>query len=1650
MSTKDKVRKGSNKDKGEKEIEEIYKKMSQHDHILALPDTYIGSIEADTKKMWIYDEDNNLMVKKDIIYTPGLYKIFDEVLVNARDHTVRDKSCKTIKVNIDKETGEITVFNDGNGIPVAIHKEHKVYVPELIFGNLLTSSNYDVKGKTVGGKNGLGSKCVRFGTIIPLWNGETKKAEDIKVEDKLIGDDGTKRNVKKIITGKGKMYTIEQANSEPYTVNDQHILTLHMPDHKVIFWNSTKNAWSVLWWDNEEQQIKQKYFKAGKPEGEHCEICNINLASHLKRHYKRCHPDQTVPIRARKSPTKEPVESDAIKKAREEIEEFCKTIPDNNVFDISIQDYMKLNDTTKMRLAGVRGQCVQWSKQKVVLDPYVLGLWLGDGYSSGYAYTCYGEKDTEIMDYLYKWAEENNAEIKKTRHCTYSISSKSHKGEKGHTPLKNQLDIYNLVKNKHIPLEYIVNDRETRLKVLAGIIDTDGTVMRDGTRIKIVQSIMHKRIVDDIVLLTRSLGFNCQLTKQKTSWTHKGEKKTGEAYAINISGEGVQDIPTLLPRKKCSAPKVHNTAKSTGFITIKEAKDDDYVGFELDGNHRFVINDFTVTHNCANIFSDYFIIETVDSKEKKYYYQKFENNMYMVNKPFVKDEPKGKPYTKIIFKPDYKKFGLKGMTDDIASLFMKRVYDIAVCTNVKVYLNDKCIEINSFDEYIKMFYKELPSELIYHEFNERWRVCTIYDTNSGFNQISFVNGISTFQGGTHVSYILDQITEGLTKHINAKHKSIVVKPSYIRDNLTLFIDSVIEDPSFTSQTKEYLATKSINFGSTCVIDDEYIKRIIKTGIVDEIVKFAEFKANNELKKSDGKKVVNLRNISKLEDAKWAGTQKSRHCRLIVTEGDSAKVFAVSGLEVIGREKFGVFPLRGKPLNVREAQIKQLRENNEFVQLKQILGLRQGKKYDDLGKLRYGGIIILTDQDVDGSHIKGLLINMFHHFWPSLIKHKGFITTMQTPIIKIFKKNDSKKASPVKTFYTITDYKRWVEEEMNGDTGKYDVKYYKGLGTSTEKEARECFNDFEGKLIRYIWESTNDDKKESEEEKNEEEDEEDTNTKTEEDEEEDDDDINDILSKSYDAITLAFEKKRANDRKEWLGKYNINEIIDIDERDVPYSDFINKELIHFSNYDNIRSIPSMADGLKPSQRKILYACFKKNIEKNEIKVAQLAGYVAEQTEYHHGEQSLMGAIIGLAQNFIGANNLNLITPNGNFGTRKMGGKDAASARYIFTQFNKLTKLIFRKEDEAIYDYYVEDGKTIEPITYAPIIPMVLINGAEGIGTGYSTDIPCYNPKDVAYNILRLLEGQDPIPIHPWFKNYRGTITRLKNEQYQTTGNYEVLDENTIRITELPIRVWTNDYKDKVLDKLVIDDVKTKSKPETKNKTQFLTKYDNASGNDSVNYTLSFYGNTMQKLIKTNTLEKELKLVSTFSINNMHLYNSQGKITKYDTVEDILYEYYDYRLKMYGKRKEYMILELTNDLNIAKYRVKFINEVLDRTIIIERRKKELIIGDLEKKGYPKLSSNARALEEDKTYKYIIDLPLFSLTLEKIDELTEDMKKKQKELDDYTKISLQDLWKRELLEFVSEYDKWILDQEREFIETYGDNKKSDKKKSMKKGKK
>ena len=990
----------------------------------------------------------------------------------------------------------------------------------------------------------------------------------------------------------------------------------------------------------------------------------------------------------------------------------------------------------------------------------------------------------------------------------------------------------------------------------------------------------------------------------------------------------------------------------------------------------------------TNIFSKEFSVETVDHYRQRVFVQHYKNNMLEKDKPSIRATPK-LPYTRITFIPDYERFGLKGMTDDIFELFRRRTIDAAACTskNVAIYFNDEKLPVKDFEKYAELFIDKSEDPLIYEACNDRWEVAVSLSRNGTYEQISFVNGINTIRGGTHVNYVTNTIIKKLSDVIEAKKKK-VIKAQTLKDNLFVFIKSTIVNPAFDSQSKETLTTPVAKFGSKCEISDKFIDKLYKTNIVEKALSFTDFQNQKKLTKTDGKKTSRII-VPKLDDANLAGTKDSEDCTLILTEGDSAKTMAIAGLSVIGRDRYGVFPLRGKVLNVKDAAIQKISDNAEITALKKILGLEQNKKYNDVSSLRYGKIMILTDQDHDGSHIKGLLFNVFQSLWPSLFKINGFLTSMLTPIIKATQTSSGNQIS----FYNMSDYEKWTITE--GKNGHWKIKYYKGLGTSKDDEAKEYFKNM--KKINYMYTTDSDEH-----------------------------------------IDLAFNKKRADDRKEWLMHYNKNNVLDYSKPEVNYEDFVNQDLIHFSNRDLERSINHICDGLKESTRKILYACLKRKLYTNEIKVAQLAGNVSEVTAYHHGEQSLQQAIIGMAQIFVGTNNINILVPNGQFGSRLVGGSDASSPRYIFTLLSQLTKLIFKEEDNAILEYLEEDGQTIEPEYYIPIIPMILVNGGVGIGTGFSTNIPQFNPSDIISacihicNSIALSPNEDMHALIdrieiaefiPWYLGFTGSIEKGAKGTFQSKGVYMWIDENTLEITELPVGMWTEDYKE-LLENMVT------------NNSNYLKSFENHYTSKNVRFILHFNGDIRTKL--GDKFETEFKLISSknLSINNMHLYSNEGAIKKYESTSYILKEWSKTRIDKYKERKEYQINILEKDYNILSTKIRFIIDVIEGRIVIMNKKISEISARLVELKYPKIQkdSDGEIDSDEGGYNYLLKMPISQLTYDRKIILEKEVAELAKKLDELKKTSIEQIWKKELEEL---QEAWI--NHKDIIERDYDNDKN-----------
>ncbi|KAI8808556.1 DNA topoisomerase [Cladochytrium replicatum] len=1033
----------------------------------------------------------------------------------------------------------------------------------------------------------------------------------------------------------------------------------------------------------------------------------------------------------------------------------------------------------------------------------------------------------------------------------------------------------------------------------------------------------------------------------------------------------------------------------------------------------------------CNVFSTVFSVETSDCSSGKKFKQMFRKNMRERGDVEIGKAAKA-DYTKIGFVPDFGRFGMAGLDEDILGVLRKRVVDMAgVLRNVKVTLDGERVVVKGFKEYAGLYFDSVGSgeasgveeescvedegeemgrkkgrkkgkggkqSVIYESPNERWEVCFAL-SDGQFQQFSFVNSICTTKGGTQVTHVVDQITSKVSEHLSKKISKVtgtsdskspakggaastkVLKPWQIKNHIWVFVSCLIENPTFDSQTKDTLTLRADKFGSSCDLSEGFLKKVLKSGIVEKLVSAVEAKQAKELKKTDGKKTSRISGIPKLDDANNAGTRKASECTLILTEGDSAKSLAISGLSVIGRDNYGVFPLKGKLLNVRDASSKAVLSNEEIAQIKRILGLQQGKSYDAGDKsLRYGRVMIMADQDHDGSHIKGLIINLFDHFWPSLLDSGGFLYQFITPIVK------ATKGSLKETFYTIPEYEQW--KEKNKGRG-WKVKYFKGLGTSTAADAKKYFKNLGGHRRLFRAATTED----------------------------------------HASIELAFSKKKREDRKEWLEGFQPGVFLNNRMREIPIRDFVNKELILFSIADCHRSIPSVVDGLKPGQRKIMFCCFKRNLTKNEIKVVQLAGYVSEHSAYHHGEASLNSTIVAMAQDFVGSNNIALLEQGGQFGTRLQGGKDAASPRYIFTKLQRLARLIYHPADDGLLKYQHDDNMSIEPEYYVPVLPMVLVNGASGIGTGWSTEIPNYDPMDVIENLRRRLRDPEAefVEMKPYYRGFKGSI-ETTGQKYKSIGLIRRIGREALEVTELPIGTWTQSYKEFLETLLSTSD---------SGSTPFITDYKEYHTEREVRFVVTLPEENLL-LAEAEGLEKRFKLIGLHSSANMVAFNGSGKLHRYGTALDILQEFFTIRVGYYSKRKDWLVDELLKEVEKLRNQARFVEHVIRKQIDLHKKKADLVaqLRDLkfkpmgrERKRVQIATSDDEVSDEEgdggddggsRGYDYLLSMKLWSLTKEKVDALKQSLSKKEDELAALLAKTPTDLWLKDLDEIEVEWNK------------------------------
>ena len=959
----------------------------------------------------------------------------------------------------------------------------------------------------------------------------------------------------------------------------------------------------------------------------------------------------------------------------------------------------------------------------------------------------------------------------------------------------------------------------------------------------------------------------------------------------------------------------------------------------------------------TNVFSKTFKVNALDPTRGLHFAQEWSNNMRNVSPPKITKSSLKTGYTEIIWTPDFEFFGIPGYTTDIINLYTRYVIDCAMLTKVNVYFNNEKLPIKSLQDYAKLF-SSPTSESVYIRSTDSEVVVT---SAKEFEFISFVNGIFTVDGGTHVEAWSEAVFRPIVDHLN-KPKKPQVNIKDVKQFYRIFVVSTLINPEFSSQSKTLLTAPDVK----AKVDPKTTKSMLKWESIDKITDIIRGKELLVMKKSESKKRGVA--IGGYEEANEAGGKHSLECTLALCEGLSAKTFAVKGMESMlfgksGRDWFGVYALRGKILNVRNANSKSIAENREITAVIQILNLKYGVDYridENFAQLNYGKLLILTDADTDGKHIAGLIINFIHFLFPTLLErtNPSFLVDMMTPIAKFTMRNE------MKIFYSAMKADAYYKENIK--TTNIHIQYYKGLGSHSDQEIVE---EFGKKVISYLKDENTD--------KN---------------------------------MIKAFHSKSADDRKKWIENYNPSSFTEPSDTKT-ISDFIDEDLITHSIDNCGRSIPSIMDGLKQSQRKILYACFLKNLTKSTLKVSQLSGYVAEKTNYHHGEENLYDTITKMANEFVGSNNIPLLFREGQFGSRSECGKDAANARYIKTRLEHICRYLFRDEDDDLTEKVIDDGDIVEPVFYVPILPMILINGTEGIGTGWACSVPCHDPLDIIECVKTWIESDNAVSIDdngivmsslpeikPWYRDFRGTIVKSGENKYTSYGVCERNDvKNRVVITEVPVGTSITSVKEQL------------EEWSSNGKDSIIKGYKNYSTANNAHFIIEEFSDG---LICT---PENLKLYSYISLNNMVMTDENGKIKKYNSVDEIINNFCKVRLYYYHLRKENLLKIKRREMIVMTMKKRFLEEVMDGIIILNRKKEDVITSELESGKYEKI---------DDSYGYLLRLPIKSFTEEKVAELLDDIFKLEKEISTLMSISEKTMWLNDIEEFKNKYLEWLND--------------------------
>ena len=1054
-----------------------------------------------------------------------------------------------------------------------------------------------------------------------------------------------------------------------------------------------------------------------------------------------------------------------------------------------------------------------------------------------------------------------------------------------------------------------------------------------------------------------------------------GRGKTKLTYiAFDINDDGWfgcandgKGIPiTLFPNDTRYIPEVLFTQPKSGsnFTDVKEGAGQNGIGIKL-----------------TTIMSSNVELLVID--KSKEYKQTVTNNGRTINPPTIRSI-KG-PHSNMVyyrFKPDLKMIddqstesAWKDVLIKTSQCMIKRILDIRalIDPSIRISINGTTIEPFAFDVYAsKLWRAYLSSKNIntMDEYAERYYILQRKNINlfiglsPTFEHISYINGIHVEEGGVHIKTLTDALNRDFKERLKTKNN--------IKSRLFICMDLHLTSPEFSSQAKTML-TNATNLSTTVKLTVKDLNAIFETLRLDEL--FNEKRQEKVEKLFSSRKVT--RDCPKLLDAEQAGKRRAFNT-LFICEGDSASSLAKIGMTCpnIGHRNYGCLPLQGKIDNIRGGKDKLSKvlknpeeaddktRKNIITQILLTLGAVPNRVYTSADELRYQRIVVLKDADTDGANILAQVYNAFDVLFDSVLHIPGFFCEFITPMIKVHLTNalykqlrsDIERFGVTGTivthngivtlpFYNKPRYEAFMSTFSERLPKNTKVEYVKGLAGHQQYEIKEYFKEYKANVIHINYDET----------------------------------TGDLLEKTFSKAANAPATRRI-----WMNELPKEgaSLERVSGEPITMSDFLNTDHLQYMYDSAFRVLPSTIDGLKQVQRKIIYGLRKQTNPYEFRKVFQVAGAIANTANYHHGDQSLNAAIINMAQDYPGSNNIPLLAGKGFFGSRLELGEDAGQPRYIDVCISKITDMLFPKIDDDLLEHVTEDNMVVEPYNYVPIIPILLINGCTAIGTGYACNIYKHSAMSIIKRIKdRLTQKPELTALVPHINGWNGDFHLTEKSMYYL-GAFTRINNSTIHLTEIPILNRIN--------KLI----------STLNTSDAIDKWRNLNS-ESIN-AVSFEIQFKQPL-DDETITKLLDLSTSKPNASCRCgINKDGHMIYYDSMESIFDEWFDERYNLYIRRKDKLIAALELAILILQNKIRFIKEVIAKDIRINRLSNDELEKILIERDYYRHNDG---------FDYLLTMHMSSMTLTNLSRLEKELAAKLSELEELRATTIETIWIREL---------------------------------------